>query len=379
MIRTLRKTLMSFGWNKRLLRCAALSLLLYRAVAATAQDTTPQIDPIYTYEFKGQEIGATNYDFPFPYDYRWTANNTLVIRDVLQNSDSGEAMPITVTFDPYAPRDTAESMLLSTPAPASTPLPPELESLPLSFTRRITTSPDGRFDLYRVTRYEKGFDGVYYANPVLGLVNRQTGDTFINELSMRYVYSITWSANNQAFVMSYAEPYSDAPYYVHVTGFADDLSKVRVNVIDSWGSFPDLGSYQFYGMDSTGRYVMVDGYLFNAQSQQGDMRLFMIDTQMLTYDIIAVDKYFAVADFEQSDDQHVLYVNSQGVFAYDRQTKTSMLLTDDINSDEVMADYYRTFFSAFSPNGRFLSTQMQGEESTYKLHVYPIPPIPEGK
>jgi hypothetical protein len=166
---------------------------------------------------------------------------------------------------------------------------------------------------------------------------------------------------------------------MYVTDFADGNAKITM--LDPWSDVSDIfqwSIYQFYVMDSTGRYLLADGYLHNAESDPGDLRLVLIDMHDLSYEIIGNDSYFSVATFVH-DDQQAFYVSSKGAFAYDRQTKTSTLLTDDIDSSEIMSEYYQTFFPSFSPDGHFLAAQIAGEEGERKLYLYPIPPTSSDK
>jgi hypothetical protein len=76
--------------------------------------------------------------------------------------------------------------------------------------------------------------------------------------------------------------------------------------------------------------------------------------------------------------QIVFYVSDKGVFAYDRQLQTRMLLTDKLPTDHIVMNYLR-FHPAFSPDGRFLAAHIADGMTPNKLAVYPIPPIPESK
>jgi hypothetical protein len=373
MISTLFKTIRSFGWNTRLMRWTVASLILCGALRASAQDSTPELDPVYTYEFNG----LNEHFYSSDYAYDWLPNNTLSFKDILIQPDTGDLTPFSVMYDPYASHQAFSGL----PAFPSVPRPAAVEGLPATFTTFLTTSPDGRFDLYSVAHARRDENGYIYSNPVLGIVDRTTGQYVkLNDINAWTPYDITWSANNEAVVITYSVGYGSL-YYSYVTGFADDVTQAHGLMLTDWGPIAETlkwGIYQFYDLDSTGRYLLADGYLHNTDAEPGLMRLLVIDMQDLSYDVVAMDGYFRGAGFKKPDDQTVFYVNKMGVYAYDRQMDTQTLLTNKLNADDFVMDYLR-FHPAFSPDGHYLAAQVRDKDVEFKIGVYPIAPIPEGK
>jgi hypothetical protein len=371
MIQRLLQTMRSVLWNRRALRWMALSALLYRAVVAAAQDPKPDIAPIYSYHFNTWEY--------YEHVYRWQADNTLKIKDTVWLPNVADPLDLTVIYDPYAPRGTARSLL---PTATPTPQPTHVQMLPPNFERLFATSPNGRFDLYTVkyVQNDENYSNYPYTYYVVGIVDRQTGKFItLPETYFGGFYDIQWSANNGAFVMTFVGSYGGGLYYYYVGGFGDDVSNARSIPFSPWDRISEIfqwSPYQFYDIDNTGRYVLVDGYLYAERDAPGEMRLLLIDMENLTYEVVSKNNYFSAARFLQPDNRHIVYVSDRGTFAYDREDKTRDTLTKGLNANDTVSSEYRVYAPSFSPDGRYLVTQIHGEEERQNLYVYPIPPIP---
>jgi hypothetical protein len=290
-------------------------------------------------------------------------------------------------YDPYAGAVPTTHIL---PPAMAMRQPSHVYSLPPTFGPIFATSPDGRFDLHTVSHYEYneawGRSFHYY---ILGIVDRVKGryTTMPNVTFSASFEDLQWSSGGEAFVLSFLTLYGVSPFYVYVTGYGDDVTQTHSTDISTWAPISEqLGwdVYQIYDLDSTGRYLLADGYLYNEAQDRGLMRLIMLNMDDLTYEIVSKDNYYTAAQFVKPDEQHVVYISESGVFAYDRQGKTSAILTKGIDAHDTLDGIYREFYPTFSPDGRYLVTELNSKSDYYfpdsmKLYVYPIPPIPDAE
>jgi hypothetical protein len=370
MIHSFFKLARSFWWNKSVRRWAIIGVLAYKAIVAAAQDVKPEIEPVYVYPFNQWDQSAR--------EYAWQANNTLAIGDIMRNPDTGAETPLTVTYDPYGPRD---SSVITLPPALPNHVPSHVQLLPPTYNTPFATSPNGRFDLYTVDYYYKARDrDVYYPGQVLGIVDRETGQ-FITLPEVSFFrasfHDLQWNSSGNTFLLSLLTHYGVTPVYVHVTGFTEDITQAKSTPIVAWGAvseeFP-FSMYVVYDVDSTGRYLLADGYFPGSSWRSGSMSLLVIDMEDFSYEVVAQNKFFDAARFAQPDDREVVYMNEYGAFAYDRQKKIQTLLTTEINASHTLAAAYRDYYPSFSPDGHYLVTQLKDDE--VNLYVYPIPPAP---
>jgi hypothetical protein len=244
----------------------------------------------------------------------------------------------------------------------------------------VYPSPDGRFVVYSLApeSTETYPRRTYLA--MMDLVRREEvifKQYMLNSSSQFY---IEWGSGSNAFILRTWGDYGYIPYPTYFGGFAEDVTKAKMILLGHESVFEkelSWGIYQTYDLDSTGKYLLAEGYLYRPEYEPGFLRLLVINMDDFSYSIVGEARYFTTARFEQPSDTRVFYLNDIGIFSYNRDTMKTTLLTKATN--QMRLARYITSYPIISPDGRHLATQLrskQGVPEDDNLYVIPIPPAP---
>lgn len=350
----MRSLLRGLWWNRHVRRWVIAVVFLAQAAGAAIKAYEPILTPVYTFE---GNLGTCE----------WRADNQLRIRD-------GYSPTPRFLYDPQQDHlipDRQESSFYTLINPISRVFPPRMmwNDWPV-LNGGLVTSPDGRYVVYSL-KLPSEVDYPY--TPLVIVDTKIATSIVIKSLSSSpYTVNIQWGLNSNAFVVTEQGSYGGDPIFHFVSGFEGGLDHVQVKRIeDPDTEAPHWSLYQAFDIDSTGRYLLAQGYDTKPGFQPTMIHLMIIDTQDLSYVHVAEAKLFFAARFEQPGDQRVFYVDVDSAFAYDRQTQIAEDLNQSIETLNIKDSFQfgRGCFATISPDGRFLAFQ---NDETRDLIVLPI-------
>ena len=350
------KQLCGLWWN-RSFRCWVMSLILYKASIGFVS-ALPDLTPVYTY----QEEGSC----------AWQANNTLQILDTPPIYDL-DGITKQYFYEPQTQTLSAESGLpyrfsmLNRTSPIFPPIGMIQHS---DYTARtgVYPSPDGRYVVY-VTNVS---DGGRVTIASIALANLETKKSTILPTGI-YPNNVTiqWGFGSNAFVIFEEGNYGSDPFITYVSGFEASLEELSVVQVTGYSELAEKlqwDLYQIHDIDSTGQYILAEGYFRKPAYEPRFLRLMLINMQDFSYEMVSEDRFFVTARFEQPGNQKVFYYNSGGVFAYDRQSKTREFLNNAVR--RINKNYWRTCVPTISPDGRYIA--FDDEDGSSDVIVVPI-------
>jgi hypothetical protein len=357
---SLSKRLRGLWWNRSFRRWVVMSLLLYTASIELVSAVQPDLTPVFTYHSKG--VGTCE----------WLIDNTLQITNRLNYRDYGAEQ---FSYNPQTQHLSSQGGF----NPAFSFLTPMNRILPAMFKREIYysqgnefyASPDGRFVVYPVA-ISSDADLPY---TFLNLLDRKSWQsTIISDVIINpYATTIQWAIGSNAFVIIKQGEYGSGRFMNYVTGFASALSSLKVTEISGYSetnvdTMLQWTLYQVHDIDSSGQFILADGYFHETEDHPDQLRLIIINMHDLSYELVEKDGFFVTARFEQPGDQRVFYFNLNGIFVYDRTSKTTELLNDDVA--DLKRSYSRTCQPTISPDGRFIA--FDDDDETNEVIVVPI-------
>lgn len=350
------KRLRGFWWNRSFRRWVVMSLLLYKASIGLVAAEQTEFRAILTY----QEYALCE----------WLPDNTLQITDKPNYFDQGATRFV---YDPQTEVLTSQGGLsfpYSFLTPMSRVLPPVYSQT--AQDSDVFASPDGRFVIYALAVSSEA-DRPYTK---LILLDRKTWrSTVISDLRVHAFNTyIRWNLGSKSFIITEEGSYGSDPTMTYVNGFEDDPEQMRVTQISGYSEMADAfqwSLYQVHDIDSTGQYILAEGYFYQSEDERGYTRLIVINMHDLSYELVAKGRYFITGRFEQPGDKRVFYLNSTGLFSFDRETKTQETLNNNIQDIATWTwGYSRTCQPTISPDGHFIA--FDDDDETNEVIVLPI-------
>lgn len=362
------QTLRGLWWNRHFRRWIVAAVLLAHMVGGRIRSYEPESGLVFEYQGAGT--------------CRWQANNTLeLINRPLRHDQSAERF----VYDPQTDRLTSRGSLPALYSPINAfsrvfPLPHSYTDDGTGDTHTIM-SPDGRYTLYYRESWPTHL-GRQYFSVVLADGRTATSTVIIELASSPYKLSVYWNLTSNAFIFIKLPEYGGDPIVQSVSGFDRGLDHLQVKQVSGYNEVAfDWTLEQVFDIDSTGRYLLAEGYFSQPDDAPEEQRLLLIDTQDLSYEVVARATYFIAARFEQPGDQRVFYVSSRSAFVYDRQTRAREILNRSVQALDIDYgfgdDWDHGCTPAISPDGRFLAYDSRGDEKwgvseDEVVYVWPI-------
>jgi hypothetical protein len=252
-------------------------------------------------------------------------------------------------------------------------LPPEIEKalrshpeFPLDDHVHVYLSPDHQFAIYNVALEEHSYYSMVLVNVITG-----EGISFHNvrpqDPVTTFGFEATWSANSESFYVKIN--YSSITYYDYFTGFVDHLEDVQAVYLTGENSEVAAslhgGVEGVYDIDRTGRFLLLDSFQFHPNECPVDT-LLMMDMTDLSYQVITHE--YAFANFEQTNDDMINYLNQDSIYSYNRITGTGKMRLADIGVDRIRE-------AIFSPDGQYLALNVIENDSRRMVYLLEIEPI----